>query len=44
MTTDQYIDKFLPFKMVKEMGDYLTEILDKDAIKKIKLMEKDRVR
>jgi len=23
MTTDTYIDKFLPFKMIKEMGTYL---------------------
>lgn len=42
-TTDAYIEKFLPFRINKELGNYLQFVLDESQMRKIKILEKEKL-
>jgi hypothetical protein len=43
MTTDVYIDKFLPFKMNKEMSSFLQYVMSEEQMRKLKIVEKQKL-
>jgi hypothetical protein len=43
-TTDSYIEKFLPFKLLKLIGQYFIELFGGQVEEKILLSERDKVK
>jgi len=44
LTTDRYIDQFLPFRMIKEVSSFLEFLLPQDQAKKIEIMRKEKIK
>ena len=43
-TTDTFIDKFLPFRLFKEMSVFLEEVMDKESVRQLKRMERGKMK
>lgn len=44
MTTDVYIEKFLPFRINKEMSAFLQFVMSEEQMNKLKVIEKQKQR
>ena len=43
-TTDTFIDKFLPFRMFKELSSFLQLVLPEEMVRKVRLLETTKVK
>lgn len=43
-TTDRYIDQFLPFRMIKEVSQFLQFVLPDEENRKINILKKEKLK
>ena len=44
LTTDNYIDKFFPFRIMKEVGFYLQKVLSEEQVHIVQKLERDKMK